>query len=64
MVLRLDGTRRPGLVDCEGVATCCEFCGFSGADDGVVLIDSMADCLAWCDMVQRSGVITSQWSCN
>lgn len=55
MVLRFDGTRRPGLDDWVGVEACCEGCCFSAPAlarlELVVLMESMAECRGGCDMV-------------
>lgn len=56
MVLRFDGTRRPGLVDCDGVETCWGVCCLSAAArlGLVVLIDSIAEeCRGWWDMMEE-----------
>lgn len=54
MVLRFEGTRRPGLVDCEGVETCWGVCCLSALARLllVVLMDSIAECRGWWDMLE------------
>lgn len=58
MVLRFEGTRRPGLADCDGVGTCWGVCCLSApARLGlVVLMDSIAEeRRGWWDMMEIRG---------